>query len=56
VMAIFPSEYIHIGGDEADKTNWRECPLCNDLMQKQGLTDYEALQGYFMDRMNKIRK
>jgi hexosaminidase len=53
VMAIFPSEYIHIGGDEADKTNWRECPLCNDLMQKKGLTDYEALQGYFMDRVIK---
>ncbi len=53
VMAIFPSEYIHIGGDEADKTNWRACPLCNELMQKQGITDYEALQGYFMDRMIK---
>jgi hexosaminidase len=53
VMAIFPSEYIHIGGDEADKTNWRACPLCNELMQKQGITDYEALQGYFMDCMIK---
>lgn len=53
VMSIFPSEYIHIGGDEADKTNWRDCPLCNELMKKQGITDYEALQGYFMDRMIK---
>jgi hexosaminidase len=51
VMAIFPSEYIHLGGDEADKTNWRACPLCNDLMAQEGITDYEELQGYFMDRM-----
>jgi hexosaminidase len=53
VMAIFPSEYIHIGGDEADKTNWRKCPLCNEVMEKQGINDYEALQGYFMDRIIK---
>lgn len=53
VMAIFPSEYIHLGGDEADKTNWQACPLCNEMMKKQGITDYEALQGYFMDRMIK---
>ncbi|MDE6491137.1 MAG: beta-N-acetylhexosaminidase, partial [Muribaculaceae bacterium] len=52
VMAIFPSQHIHIGGDEANKTMWRQCPLCNKRMADEGLTDYEQLQGYFMNRIN----
>lgn len=53
VLAIFPSRYIHLGGDEAWKTYWRQCPLCQERMQKEGLADEEALQGYFMARMSR---
>lgn len=51
VMDIFPSEYIHLGGDEAEKSHWRACPLCQQQMQREGLYDIEQLQGRFMDRM-----
>lgn len=52
VLAVFPSEYIHIGGDEAEKSHWLKCPLCQVRMQELGITDIEELQGYFMDRIN----
>ena len=52
VLEVFPSEYIHIGGDEAEKSHWEKCPLCQARMKELGLTDIEALQGYFMDRIN----
>ena len=51
VIALFPSRYIHLGGDEAWKTHWRECPLCQARIEKEGLKNEEALQGYFMARM-----
>lgn len=51
VMAIFPSRYINLGGDEATKTNWKKCPLCQARIQKEHLPDEEALQGYFMSRI-----
>lgn len=51
VMALFPSKYIHIGGDEASKINWKACPLCQERIRKEGLHDEEALQGYFMERI-----
>lgn len=53
VVGLFPSKYINLGGDEAWKTHWKECPLCQARMQKEGLADEEALQGYFMARMSK---
>ncbi len=53
VMDIFPSEYIHLGGDEAQKSNWEKCPKCNEKLHAEGLEDFEALQGYFMDRINR---
>lgn len=53
VVELFPSKYINLGGDEAWKTHWKECPLCQERMQKEGLADEEALQGYFMARMSK---
>lgn len=53
VVELFPSKYINLGGDEAWKTHWKECPLCQARMQKEGLADEEALQGYFMARMSK---
>ena len=53
VMDIFPSQYIHLGGDEADKSIWEVCELCNKRIEEENLKDYEALQGYFMDRINR---
>jgi hexosaminidase len=51
VIGLFPYEYIHIGGDEADKTKWKECPLCQSRMKKEGLKDERELQSYFIKRM-----
>ena len=42
VMDIFPSEYIHIGGDEAPKVRWKECPRCQALIKKLGLKDKDG--------------
>lgn len=53
VIGLFPSKYIHLGGDEAWKTHWKECPLCQARIRQEGLEDEEALQGYFMARMSK---
>ncbi|KJD31177.1 beta-N-acetylhexosaminidase [Tamlana nanhaiensis] len=54
VMAIFPSEYIHIGGDEATKTNWEVCPHCQKRIKTEGLESVEELQSYFVKRMEKF--
>ena len=54
VMEIFPSKYIHIGGDEATKTNWEKCPDCKKRIKKEGLKDVEELQSYFVKRMEKF--
>ncbi|MDL2142499.1 family 20 glycosylhydrolase [Flavobacterium tructae] len=51
VMEIFPSKYIHIGGDEATKTNWEKCPNCQKRMKDNGLKDAHELQSYFVKRM-----
>lgn len=51
VVELFPSRYIHLGGDEATKTNWKKCPLCQARMKKGNLANEEDLQGYFMKRM-----
>ncbi len=52
VMAIFPSRYIHLGGDEAQKGYWKKCPLCQERIKKEHLANEEDLQGYFMKRMS----
>ena len=52
-MDVFPSEYIHIGGDEASKEYWNRCPLCRQRVADEHLADSEELQGYFMDRINR---
>lgn len=51
VMAIFPSEYIHIAGDEAAKDNWKKCPYDIQRMKEEGLKDVEELQSYFVKRI-----
>ena len=51
VMEVFPSEYIHIGGDEANKTHWKTCPKCQQRMQEEGLADVDELQSYMIKRM-----
>ena len=54
VCELFPSRYIHIGGDEVDMSQWRRCPDCNALMQKRGMTTIVELQQYFMSRVAEI--
>lgn len=51
VSALFPSRYFHIGGDEAPKTRWKECPDCNARIEALGLAGYEELQGWFTQRL-----
>lgn len=53
VMQLFPSKYIHIGGDEVDKKDWKACASCQALMKKENLKDEEELQSYFIKRMSK---
>lgn len=54
VMALFPSEYIHIGGDECPKTRWKQCAHCQALMQREGLKDEHELQSYFIRRIERF--
>ena len=53
VIALFPGEYIHIGGDEAKKTPWEKCPKCRATMKEMGLKNVEELQSYFIGRIEK---
>lgn len=53
VIPLFPSRYIHIGGDEAPKTHWKRCPNCQQRMKAQGLKDEHQLQSYFIQRIEK---
>ena len=54
VVALFPGEYIHIGGDEAPKKHWEECTHCQALIKKEGLKDEHELQSYFITRIEKF--
>lgn len=54
VMELFPSEYIHIGGDEASKQAWKVCPHCQKRMLEEGLTDVDQLQSYFIHRIERF--
>ena len=51
---IFPSEYLHIGGDEVRFACWEPCPDCQKLMKKKGLKDGHQLEQYFLNRVSKI--
>ncbi|MGZ3897063.1 MAG: glycoside hydrolase family 20 protein [Flavisolibacter sp.] len=54
VMHLFPSTYIHVGGDEVDKTAWKSCPRCQARIQAEGLKNEEELQSYFIKRIEKF--
>ena len=54
VMDIFPSRYIHIGGDEASKRNWPDCKLCQERMKQEGLSSPEELQSYMIARIERF--
>ena len=54
IMEIFPSQYIHIGGDEASKKAWAECPLCLARMKAEGLADVDELQSYMIRRIGRF--
>ncbi len=51
VIALFPSEYIHIGGDEAPKTRWKSCDDCQHRIKQEGLKNEHELQNYFITRI-----
>jgi len=54
VLALFPSQYIHIGGDECPKKRWIECPLCQERIKQEGLKDEHELQSYFIQRAERF--
>ena len=54
VIDLFPSPYIHIGGDEADKEHWKTCPDCQARMKAEGLTSVEELQSYLVRRIERF--
>jgi len=54
VMELFPSEYIHIGGDEAGKSAWKTCPKCQKRMKDEHLTNVDELQSYLIHRIEKF--
>ncbi len=51
-MALFPSEYIHIGGDEVRLGPWTSCPRCQQKMKEKGFTTPNQLQAYFTSRID----
>ena len=53
VVELFPGKYIHIGGDEAPKTNWKACENCQNVIKRENLEDEHELQSYFITRMEK---
>jgi hexosaminidase len=53
-IELFPSTIIHVGGDEADKTEWKKCPLCQKRIKEEGLSNEHELQSYFITRIEKF--
>ena len=54
VIQLFPSKYIHIGGDEVDKTAWKKCAKCQQRIRNEKLKDEEELQSYFIKRIEQF--
>ena len=53
VMALFPSRYIHLGGDAVHDTHWEKCPVCRERMKNEGMESEVDLLGYFMRRIDR---
>lgn len=53
VIQLFPSKYVHVGGDESPKDNWKRCPRCQQRIKDEHLKDEHHLQSYFIQRMEK---
>lgn len=54
VIELFPGPYIHIGGDECPKAQWKQSSFCQDLIRREGLKDENGLQSYFIKRIEKF--
>jgi len=54
VMGLFPSKYIHIGGDEAPKKQWEESEIAQEVIKREGLKDEHELQSYFIQRIERF--
>lgn len=54
VFGLFPYEYVHLGADEVEKTNWKKCPDCQKRMRRYGLKDENELQAWFVKDMEKF--
>lgn len=54
IVQLFPYEYVHIGGDEVEKGNWKKCPDCQKRMKDNGLQTEEELQSWFISEMEKF--
>ncbi len=54
VFELFPSQYVHLGADEVEKTTWANAEVCKELMKKEGIKNVEELQSYFIHRMQKF--
>ena len=54
VVELFPSKYIHIGGDEVPKRRWENCPKCQERIKSENLKDEHELQSYFIKRIEKF--
>ena len=53
VIALFPSTYIHLGGDATHNTPWEDCPVCQERMKQEGIEGEVSLLGYFMRRIDR---
>lgn len=56
VFALFPSKFVHLGGDEVDKGNWKKCADCQNRIKKEGLASEEELQAWFVRNMEQFFK
>ncbi|WP_423130024.1 family 20 glycosylhydrolase [Gaoshiqia sp. Z1-71] len=54
VIDLFPGTFVHVGGDECPKTHWKECTLCRQRIEEEGLKDEHELQSYFIRRMERF--
>lgn len=56
VIALFPSKYIHIGGDESPKTEWENSAQAQSVIKREGLKNEHELQSYFIQRIEKFKQ